>query len=157
MSWLISALPLLGSVFGFTLPPGLVSVLPSVIALAPAIQEAIRLGTPAVNEVLKAAPDLIPLLKKIGTSAFPDVAAQLSQVAGAQIIFDPTFGKEAQTLLNALGQSPALVVDGFIGPKTKAAVAAYQQKAGGLVVDGWPGPLTNAALRTAVGALQKKA
>jgi peptidoglycan hydrolase-like protein with peptidoglycan-binding domain len=48
-----------------------------------------------------------------------------------------------QTLLNRFGYG--LVVDGIIGPKTKAAVRDFQEKKG-LVVDGIVGPKTLAAL-----------
>jgi peptidoglycan hydrolase-like protein with peptidoglycan-binding domain len=66
------------------------------------------------------------------------------------VIPAPTYSadyvREVQTLLNAAGAN--LVVDGDLGPVTKAAIVAYQTAAG-LVVDGDPGPLTLAALRTA--------
>jgi phage head maturation protease len=53
---------------------------------------------------------------------------------------------DLQTRLNALGFKPALKVDGIFGPKTLAAVKAFQ-KAHGLKVDGLVGPKTTAALR----------
>lgn len=52
--------------------------------------------------------------------------------------------KTVQTALNARGFGP-LVVDGINGPKTIAAVKAFQSKAG-LAVDGIVGPKTVAAL-----------
>ena len=52
--------------------------------------------------------------------------------------------RTAQTYLAALGYD--LVVDGEIGPKSKAATKAFQRYAG-LEVDGIVGPLTSAALR----------
>lgn len=52
--------------------------------------------------------------------------------------------KTIQAALNARGFGP-LVVDGINGPKTIAAVKAFQAKAG-LVVDGIAGPKTVAAL-----------
>lgn len=52
--------------------------------------------------------------------------------------------RTAQTYLAALGYD--LVVDGEIGPKSKAAIRAFQRYAG-LEVDGIVGPLTSAALR----------
>ena len=52
-----------------------------------------------------------------------------------------------QTKLNALGVAkPPLVVDGKWGPKSKAALMAFQKAKGGLVVDGIPGPMSLAAL-----------
>lgn len=50
-----------------------------------------------------------------------------------------------QKQLNALGQDPPLAVDGVYGPKTRAAVIAFQQSKG-LVPDGIVGPKTCAAL-----------
>lgn len=52
--------------------------------------------------------------------------------------------KSAQIALNARGFGP-LVVDGLNGPKTIAAVKAFQSK-NGLAVDGIIGPKTAAAL-----------
>jgi murein L,D-transpeptidase YcbB/YkuD len=54
-----------------------------------------------------------------------------------------------QQRLNALGNQ--LTVDGVGGPATKAAVEAFQKKAG-LTVDGIAGPVTRAALKQAAPA-----
>ena len=60
--------------------------------------------------------------------------------------------QDVQRALNQLGfASPPLVVDGAIGPKSKAAVTAFQ-RAHGLTVDGIPGPQTKAALQAALAA-----
>lgn len=53
---------------------------------------------------------------------------------------------DLQARLNALGAKPPLKLDGIFGPKTLAAVKAFQ-KAHGLKVDGLVGPKTTAALR----------
>jgi peptidoglycan hydrolase-like protein with peptidoglycan-binding domain len=58
---------------------------------------------------------------------------------------------DLQARLNALGAEPPLKPDGIFGPKTLAAVRAFQ-KAHGLKVDGLVGPLTTAALRARVPA-----
>lgn len=50
-----------------------------------------------------------------------------------------------QARLNELGANPQLEVDGKAGPKTKAAIVAFQ-RANGLDQDGVVGPLTLAAL-----------
>lgn len=47
---------------------------------------------------------------------------------------------------------PVGPIDGAFGPVTKAAVEAFQKRAG-LVVDGMPGPITQGALADAVGGL----
>ena len=54
---------------------------------------------------------------------------------------------DLQSRLNALGFKPPLKVDGIFGPKTLAAVRAFQ-KSHSLKVDGLVGPKTTAALRT---------
>lgn len=57
--------------------------------------------------------------------------------------------KDVQRSLNTLGWQPPLKVDGIIGPKTRAAVRAFQSSQH-LVVDGIPGPATRAALSSAL-------
>ena len=62
------------------------------------------------------------------------------------------FVEEAQQHLNGHGATPALKVDGIFGPKTKAAVQAFQSANQGkngkpLAADGIIGPLTWGALR----------
>lgn len=59
--------------------------------------------------------------------------------------------KEYQTLLNEVDDA-GLTVDGLDGPKTEAAVKAFQQKHG-LTVDGIVGPITLNALNEAKTAL----
>ncbi|HEV8462092.1 MAG TPA: peptidoglycan-binding domain-containing protein [Gaiellaceae bacterium] len=63
---------------------------------------------------------------------------------------DPSTPDGLQAALNSLGAAPPLKVDGVVGPKTKAAVAAFQT-AHGLVADGIAGPGTVAAIRAALG------
>jgi hypothetical protein len=58
--------------------------------------------------------------------------------------------KDVQHALNLLGASPALVEDGVNGPKTIAAVRAFQAQHPALVVDGAAGPQTKAALAAAL-------
>lgn len=52
---------------------------------------------------------------------------------------------DAQARINGTGASPRLVVDGIFGPKTRSAVATYQQNHG-LLADGVIGPQTWRAL-----------
>jgi lysozyme len=61
-----------------------------------------------------------------------------------------------QRILNALGASPRLSVDGAFGAHTKAALVAFQA-AHGLTADGVPGPKTRAALATAIAAVHQDA
>jgi hypothetical protein len=56
-----------------------------------------------------------------------------------------------QSALAALGFDPG-EIDNVIGPRTRAAITAFQS-AHGLVVDGIPGPLTRGALEEAYAAL----
>jgi peptidoglycan hydrolase-like protein with peptidoglycan-binding domain len=54
--------------------------------------------------------------------------------------------KSLQTALNLLGMAdPPLDVDGIFGPKTEAAVTAFQDRAN-LFTDGIVGPMTTQAL-----------
>jgi lysozyme family protein len=57
----------------------------------------------------------------------------------------------AQVGLNKLGASPPLIADGLTGPKTQAALKAFQAKVG-IVADGKYGPQTQAALEKALTA-----
>ncbi|MDH5442277.1 MAG: peptidoglycan-binding protein, partial [Candidatus Nomurabacteria bacterium] len=54
--------------------------------------------------------------------------------------------KDWQTAFNSFGYTPALVVDGITGSKTRAATRYFQTNYGGLAVDGVYGPLTTAAM-----------
>ena len=74
----------------------------------------------------------------------PDRAVGVVDVASVTPQADAMTLK-VQTALKALGYNPG-PLDGIMGPLTRAAVVAFQQKAGGLVVDGIPGPLTQAKL-----------
>lgn len=56
---------------------------------------------------------------------------------------------QLQHLLFYLGYDPGMA-DGLLGPRTEAAIKAFQQDFGGLRVDGIPGPETEKALRQAV-------
>ena len=150
MNFLVSALPLLGSVLGFNIPPKLLALLPTLIKAAPQIQAAASQGATAVNNILTQHPDLLPILKQVGTSLFPDVAPDLQHIAAAQAVFDPAWIEEAQRLLNSKAHA-GIGVDGIVGPLTKAATKAFQaahQPAAG-PVDGWPGTKTMAVLRAA--------
>jgi hypothetical protein len=71
--------------------------------------------------------------------------------AGAPILRDGSAGvgvRQLQRCLN-LVQRSGLDVDGEFGPKTGAAVSAFQRRAGGLLVDGEYGPKTARKLAVA--------
>jgi peptidoglycan hydrolase-like protein with peptidoglycan-binding domain len=59
---------------------------------------------------------------------------------------------DAQDALNKLGYGP-LAVDGVIGPKTRAAIGAFQRANPPLVVDGIVGPMTKSVLLARLAAL----
>jgi hypothetical protein len=61
--------------------------------------------------------------------------------------------KEIQSALLGLGYATGKV-DGILGPKTVAAVKAFQKKAQTLKVDGIPGPMTTRALTLALQPLK---
>jgi peptidoglycan hydrolase-like protein with peptidoglycan-binding domain len=84
----------------------------------------------------------------------PEKAAVLTdhvhRLSGLTVSFgnEFTFGVDysaVQAKLNQQGANPPLTVDGSWGPKSKAALVAYQ-KAHGLVADGIPGPITLGSL-----------
>lgn len=64
--------------------------------------------------------------------------------------------KQLQSLLNALGTQPPLVVDGIFGKATDAAVRQFQSNSG-IAVDGVVGLNTLEALKQAVAAKGAKA
>lgn len=74
-----------------------------------------------------------------------------ADISGSPVTDDEVKG--AQGILNKLGnQSPELVVDGIEGPKTRAAIIAFQ-KLSGLEEDGIVGEKTAAALNEAYNKL----
>ena len=86
-----------------------------------------------------------------GTPTASQVAGAMPVSAGTPIVSN----QDVQRALNTLGYaSPPLIADGVIGPKSKAAVIAFQKSPAGvaahLAVDGAPGPMTKAALQKAI-------
>jgi peptidoglycan hydrolase-like protein with peptidoglycan-binding domain len=99
-----------------------------------------------VTKITKEAPIVAQALGGIGVALFPGVAPALQLVAGMVGAFDPDVTKWLQGSLNVLvTPSPALTVDGIYGPKTQAAVKAFQTSEG-LSVDGIAGQITQAAI-----------
>lgn len=113
----------------------------ALIALLPQILQ--LLNNPTVQA-------LLPLLTQLGTTAFPQVNPG-SAAAAASTLFDTVHVKWIQTALSVLGEN--LTIDGVYGQGTKDAVSKFQA-ANNLVVDGWSGVNTTAALQAAL--LKKK-
>lgn len=79
-------------------------------------------------------------------AAHPDVMTATAASAAAMNV---NTTKDVQHALNMLGASPALTEDGVIGPKTTAAIKAFQISHG-LTSDGVAGPQTKTALSLAL-------
>ncbi len=110
-----------------------------------------------VTKARKIAGPFFPILEQIGGLWFPQAKPALRAAAAIMTSFDPNVTKWLQTSLNTLVvPSPNLTVDGLNGPKTQAAVKAFQTQAGMADVDGWAGTLTRMAIDGALAALQQK-
>ena len=86
---------------------------------------------------------LLPMLLKVGSNAFPSIPTAQAPAAAATM-FDTNGTKWTQTALRILGE--VVEVDGVYGEGTKKAVTSFQVKEG-LVADGWAGENTVNALR----------
>jgi len=84
------------------------------------------------DEVMKLNTEIRGLMQKI-----------VPELTGPQVVqrYDVRW---LQQSLQELGYDPG-PIDGIMGPRTQAAVAAFQQNSG-LVVDGWAGVATEAAI-----------
>lgn len=114
--------------------------------LAPKIQEALRTKKPVLDILKQFAPDIISLIQGVGGTLFPNLPAESQVEVGALKAFDQTQVRWIQDSMNKLGATPALVVDGDYGQKTKDAVAKFQT-AHALVADGWAGKVTATAIQ----------
>jgi len=80
------------------------------------------------------------------TPVIPKPTATVKPVAAPKPATTAASGTAAiQSRLNAAGANPPLVVDGIPGPKTTAAIKAFQSTHG-ITPDGIAGPITQAAL-----------
>ncbi len=105
-----------------------------------------------VTKIQKLAGPLAPILEQLGGQLFPQAKPALHIAAAAMATFNPSATKSVQGALNILlVPSPNLTVDGINGPKTRAAVKAYQVQLG-LDADGWVGLLTRSAIDAAMAA-----
>jgi len=128
-----------------------------ILSLIPVIQESFRTGTSVIDSIQKTVPEVLPILQEIGTKAFPTLTdPALAKQAGADVVFDTQGTMWVQNNINAFNKNTALTVDGIYGPKTTAAVKAYQVLKGmtGDDVDGWSGPKTSGLLAVDVSKLE---
>ncbi len=106
-----------------------------------------------VNAVLTGT-QLVPQLEALGAQLFPKLAPTLHAAAAALVVAHPDATSWLQGALNAVDHA-GLEVDGHYGPKTRAAVEAFQAKKG-LKVTGFASDLENSAIMAALGALGGK-
>lgn len=117
------------------------------------IRQAVRNGESVLDLLKTKAPSLIDLIASIGKSMFPTLASPADQVQAGALTIDPSLVMTVQAGINKLGASPALIVDGAYGAKTKAAVMAFQTAHPPLVADGWAGKLTQSAIQAELAKL----
>jgi hypothetical protein len=133
---------MIGGLFGVTIPPIVVQLLPVLLELAgnKQVQEA---GAASLIDLQKLVEAAKPQLAQLGTQLFPGIDPHKAAHAAAQVVFETGWIKDAQTLLNVVANG-GLTVDGVCGPSTRNVTRAFQisqqPKAGD--VDGWPGPRT---------------
>ncbi len=97
---------------------------------------------------------LVPQLEQMGAALFPKLAPTLHAAAAALVVAHPDATSWLQGALNAVDNA-GLAVDGHYGPKTRAAVEAFQTKHG-LKVTGFASDLENSAISAALAALGGK-
>jgi len=89
-----------------------------------------------------------------GTAAAPTISDRAP--SGSPVLKPGSTGSSVRQLQKCLNKvmKSGLAVDGEYGPKSAAAVKAFQRKAGGLTVDGEYGPKTAGKLHSARDALR---
>lgn len=127
---------------------GLLPTLLQAVQVAQSIQNDRKAasGLSVADTINKEAPAVISIFQQVGQTLFPNVPAAQQTTAAATALAPDTV-KAIQSALNGRMAAGAvqLAVDGHYGPKTKAAVLAFQQ-ANSLTADEWAGPLTQKAL-----------
>lgn len=95
---------------------------------------------PTIDELKKQWPEIQDVFDDLSNAVWPELVRQWEREKRESTL--PAFSvRWLQENLNNLGASPKLKVDGDIGKATRAAVTAYQKKAG-INADGWAGPET---------------
>ena len=134
------------------------SIIPLLISAADVIKKIVDISqsnSDIITKVKDTLPDLVGSLEAIGGAMFPKVKKELRIAAAVMTAFDPDVTKWVQGSLNVLMElDPPLVVDGYYGPLTRAAVQKMQRSLG-LTVDGWAGQLTQSAIQSALVARLK--
>ncbi len=129
------------------------AIIQMVMQFAPLVKAAIDVASSnedLVSKIKDISPTVAAVLDEIGSVLFPKAAPALHLVGGAIAAFDPNTTKWLQGALNKmLVPSPALVVDGIYGVKTRDSVIAMQTKLG-LKPDGLAGQITQAAVAAAL-------
>lgn len=138
----------------------IIGYLPSILSfiqLIPQIKSAWDSSTTntmgAVQNVIQNT-QLVPLLEQIGAQLFPNLAPTIHAAAAAVVMAHPDATSWLQSALNVVDNA-GLAVDGHYGPKTRAAVEAFQAKKG-LKVTGWASDIENSAILAALTALGSK-
>jgi len=125
------------------------ALIPMLMSSASAINSIVTIAQnndDIVSKIRETLPHLAEPLETLGGLLFPGVKPALHIAAVAMTQYDTDLNKWIQGGLNAfVTPSPNLVVDGVYGPKTAAAVKAFQAQLG-LTVDGWAGNLVQTAL-----------
>lgn len=124
----------------------LLSLLPALMRIGPTIQNAVKSGA-SVNTVIGLIndPDIQSVFKELGQQLFPTATGAQATTAAVVSTYDADYTKSVQDAMNKLLKLN-LTVDGHYGELTKSAVTKFQQ-AHGLVVDGWAGANTMAAIK----------
>lgn len=134
----------------------LLQYVPNIIALIAKVQSvynssAANTESRVTSTIHTIAPTVVPFLEQAGAQMFPKAAAAIHAAAAALVTFHPDATKWLQEALN-LTDNAGLAVDGSYGPKTRAAVEAFQAKHG-LVVTGWASDAENSLIGLALSKL----
>jgi peptidoglycan hydrolase-like protein with peptidoglycan-binding domain len=93
---------------------------------------------------------LPPMIHPSATSQA--VLPKMTPLAVTPVSSGSSIVSDIQKMLNALGYTPKLAVDGAMGPKTSAAIKAFQTSQG-MTVDGQATPAFKTTLANTVGPI----